>query len=85
MGFPRLFEPRVTDRAVLAWMEHVHGLDAAAVRREILDEGRGDWISQGPLLVHVPRLRITLVSEAGVVITVHTHDVPGRTVPEGMR
>lgn len=86
MRFPKRFEPHVTDHAVVRWLEHVHGLDAADVRREILGENRGDWIAEGSLMVHVPRLRLSLVTRDGAVVTILSHDrKEGRYVPQEVR
>lgn len=85
-GFPKRFEPHVTDHAVVRWLEHVHGLDLADVRREILGEHRGDWVAQGSLMIHVPRLRVSLVANDGAIVTVLTHDnKEGRYVPHQVR
>lgn len=85
-GFPKRFEPRVTDHAVVRWLEHVHGLDAADVRREILGEHRGDWVAQGSLMIHVPRLRVSLLNRDGAVVAVLSHDEKeGRYVPQDVR
>jgi len=86
MSFPKRFEPHVTDHAVVRWLEHVHGLDARDVRREILGENRGDWVAEGTLMIHVPRLRVSLVNRDGAVVTVLTHDgKEGRYVPQEVR
>lgn len=74
MKFPKRFTPRVTDAACARWLQHVQQVDLDAVRQEILAEGREDWIAQGPLMLHVPRLRVSLVAQDGVVITVLTDD-----------
>lgn len=85
-AFPKRFEPHVSDHAVVRWLEHVHGLDAADVRREILGEHRGDWVSQGSLMIQVPRLRVTLLNRDGVVVTVLPHHTKeGRYVPQDFR
>lgn len=47
MQFPRLFEPTVSDHAVVRWLEAVRGIDIEAVRAEILDQGREQWAAQG--------------------------------------
>jgi hypothetical protein len=70
MRFPRRFTPKVTDHAVLRWIERVRGVDLALVREEILAQGREQWIAEGVASVKLPALRVVLVIREGVVITV---------------
>lgn len=79
--FPKRFQPEITDHAVVRWLEHVHGLNTADVRREILGEHRGDWLASGPFKLRVPRLRVSLVVKDGVVVTILPHAKQGRAVP----
>ncbi len=76
----------MTAPAGVRWLEHVPGLDAADVRREILGEHRGDWVAQGSLMIHVPRLRVSLLNRDGAVVAVLSHDEKeGRYVPQDVR
>lgn len=66
----RVFDPVVTDHAVIRWLERVHGMDIEAVRRAILAEGRGTWLAAGATAIHANQIGVTLVAEKGRVITV---------------
>jgi hypothetical protein len=70
MKFPRIFNPTVSDHAVVRWLEIVRGLDIDAVRAEILDQGREDWAAKGAVYVRVPDLDVSLVAEQGRVISI---------------
>ena len=69
MSFPLLYEPQVSDHAVVRWLE-LHGYPIERVREAILSDGRGDWLAAGAVAVQVPRLGLRLVANAGVVITI---------------
>lgn len=73
MSFPRIFEPTVSDHAVVRWLERVRGVDIEAVRAEILDQGRGQWAAEGAVYVRVPDLGISLVAEHGRIVTIVPH------------
>lgn len=73
MSFPRRFEPTVSDHAVIRWLERVQAVDIEAVRQQILDQGRDDWVAQGAVIVRVPALGVSLVAQDGRVITVTPH------------
>lgn len=70
MRFPRLYEPRVSDHAVVRWLERVHGTDVEAARRQILDHGREQWVAEGVVSVKLPQLGVVLCATRGVVTTV---------------
>ena len=70
MRFPRRFTPKVTDHAVLRWIERVDGVDLAKVRAAILAQGREQWIAAGVASVTLPDLGVSLVVRNGVVVTV---------------
>lgn len=70
MRFPRRFDPKVTDHAVLRWIERVRGVDLEEVRGEILDQGREHWIATGVASLKLPTLGVVLVVRDGVVVTV---------------
>ncbi len=70
MAFPELFEPKVSDHAVVRWLERFHGFDVEAVRGEILGGDRRAWVAQGAWYVRVPALEVSLVAREGKVITI---------------
>ena len=67
---PRVYDPVVTDHAVVRWLERVHGLDIDAVRRAVLAEGRETWLASGATAIHAHQIGVTLIAEKGRVITV---------------
>lgn len=71
MAFPRRFQPKVSDHAMLCWIERVLGLDLDQVREQILAQGREEWVAQGAMSVQVPHLKVTLIVRDGTVVTVN--------------
>lgn len=67
---PRVYDPVVTDHAVVRWLERVHGLDIDAVRRAVLAEGRETWLAAGATAIHAHQIGVTLIAEKGRVITI---------------
>ncbi len=70
MAFPERFEPKVTDHAVVRWLERFHGFDVDQIRAEVLGGDRRSWVAQGAWYVRVPMLDVSLVARQGTVITI---------------
>lgn len=63
--------PRVTDHAVLRWLERYLDMDIDAVRASILTPERREAIECGATRIHCPVERVSLViNEQGAVVTV---------------
>lgn len=64
-------QPRVTDHAVLRWMERYLDMDIEAVRACILTPERREAIECGAARIHLPEEGVSLViNDQGVVVTV---------------
>lgn len=64
-------QPRVTDHAVLRWMERYMGFDIEAVRASILTPERCEAIECGAARIHLPEEGVSLViNDQGAVVTV---------------
>jgi hypothetical protein len=59
---------RVTDHALVRWLERVHGIDVEALRRKMLDEALRSAFAAGA--VRVKRGSVRFLGEQGVIKTV---------------
>lgn len=69
---------KVSDHAVVRWLERIKGVDMDAVREEILADGRGatvEFLGEATGEVPIPGHKEKLVCVGGVVVTVTTHNI----------
>jgi hypothetical protein len=67
-GFQPL-QPRLSDHALVRFMERAWEIDFEPIRQAILTPVRIDAIASGARRIHLPEERVTLIIDRGVVVT----------------
>ncbi|MBA4792301.1 MAG: hypothetical protein H2041_01400 [Phenylobacterium sp.] len=70
MSFPIRHIVRVTDHAVIRWLERVEGQNVERARQAILACDPQGWIAKGAAGLQLPSLGVRLVARQGTIVSV---------------